>query len=457
MSSAALAGREPALAGARERLPPGPSLPLALQTLLAWGSTPRFLAAMRRRYGPIFTLRMLPWGTTVVLADRVLVEEVFRGSAEAFHAGEGNSLLAPVVGRRSVLVLDEQEHLAARRRLLAPFHGEAVSRFERAIKGIALVEARTWPLLEPFALLPSMRRITFEVILEAVIGVEGGVRAHELRRLLPPCAAVSPALMAMWAAPALARVGPWRRFQETVRSAREVLREEIAERTRDPGLVEREDVLSQLILAGEADQEELLDQLMTLLLAGHETTATALAWVFERLLRHPHALERARSGEREYLDAVIEETLRVRPVIPAVLRTLARPVSLGGYELPAGVTLQPAITLLHRDPELFPEPHRFIPERFLEQSTPRGYSWIPFGGGRRRCPGAAFAQFEMRTVLAAALDNAILRAERRRSERVRNRHITLVPARGTTVIKEVWRLAPPWRGRARCAAAGSSD
>jgi cytochrome P450 len=204
----------------------------------------------------------------------------------------------------------------------------------------------------------------------------------------------------------------------------------------DPQLGEREDVLSQLVRAGELDDEELRDQIITLLLAGHETTTTGLAWAFERLLRHPEILARARQGEDEYLDAVIAETLRVRPVIPAVLRQLQAPVELGGFSLPAGVTVMPAITLMHSDPTLYPEPARFDPERFLENGKASTYTWIPFGGGRRRCLGAAFASFEMRVALRTILKHTTLRADRAREEKVRNHHITLVPARGARVVRE---------------------
>jgi cytochrome P450 len=191
-----------------------------------------------------------------------------------------------------------------------------------------------------------------------------------------------------------------------------------------------------IVRAGETDDEELRDQLMTLLLAGHETTTTGLAWAFERLLRHPEALARAREGEDAYLDAVVQETLRVRPVIPVVLRKLTTPVELGGWQLPPGVTVMPAITLLHADPTLFPEPARFHPERFLEDGEGSTYTWIPFGGGRRRCLGAAFASFEMRVTLRTILAHTVLRADQPADERVRSHHITLVPERGALAVRE---------------------
>jgi cytochrome P450 len=417
-------------------LPPGPRTPRLIQTRLLWGGADRYLAHLQRRYGRIFTIRAFPWGTAVVVNDTDLVKQVFTGDPAVFHAGDGNSMLAPVLGLRSVLVLDEDEHLQARKRLLPPFHGEAVRRYGDVIERIVAEEVQRWPLERPFALHPRMRAITLEVILQAVIGVTDATRLRALRDLLPRTAALGPGIMVMWAVPALEHVGPWRRYRRTVADANSVLREEIAARRRDPRLEEREDVLSLLVRAGETDDEELRDQIMTLLLAGHETTTTGLAWAFERLLRNPEVLARAKEGDDAYLDAVVAETLRVRPVIPAVLRQLQAPIELGGFSVPAGVTIMPAITLVHSDPDRYPEPERFMPERFLENGKATTYTWIPFGGGRRRCLGAAFASLEMRIALRTILARATLRADRARDEKVRNHHITLVPARGARVVRE---------------------
>jgi cytochrome P450 len=417
-------------------LPPGPRLPRLAQTLLLWQRTLPFLAHSRRRYGPVFTIRAIPWGTAVVIDDAGLVKQIFTGDANVFHAGEGNSMLAPVLGRRSVLVIDEDEHLQARKRLLPPFHGEAVQRYGDIVERIVGEEIERWPLGEPFALHPRIRAITLEVILEAVIGVSDPVRLRGLRETLPAIAEIDFPTMTMWAVPPLRHFGRWRRYRRTVARANELLREEIAARRQAPDLAERQDVLSQLIQAGEIDDGELRDQIVTLLMAGHETTTTGLAWAMERLLRNPKALRRATEGDDAYLDAVVKETLRVRPVIPAVLRQLTQPVELGGWMLPAGVTVMPAITLMHEDPHTFPEPKRFRPERFLEEEQGSTYTWIPFGGGRRRCLGAAFASFEMRVALRTIVQRTTLRAEDPRDERARSHHITLVPARGARVVRE---------------------
>ncbi|HEY3759933.1 MAG TPA: cytochrome P450 [Solirubrobacteraceae bacterium] len=422
--------------GVQVALPPGPRLPLLAQSALTWQRTIPYLRWARRRYGPVFTIRSLPWGTAVVINDAELVKEIFTGDAAVFHAGEGNSLLAPVLGERSVLVIDEDEHLQARKRLLPPFHGEAVRRYGETIERIVTAEIDNWPLGRPFALHRRMRAITLEVILEAVIGVSDPARTQALREVLPRTVEIDPTIMMMWVVPGLGRIGPWRAHRRRVEEANRLLLEEIAARREDPRLAEREDVLSALVRAGEIDDGELRDQIMTLLLAGHETTTTGLAWALERLLRHPEALARAREGEDRYLDAVVKETLRVRPVIPAVLRQLKAPVTLGGWRLPAGVTVIPAVTLMHEDPTLFPEPQRFRPERFLEEEQGSTYTWIPFGGGRRRCLGAAFASFEMRVALRTILQHTTLRAADPRDEKIRNHHITLVPARGARVVRE---------------------
>jgi cytochrome P450 len=281
-----------------------------------------------------------------------------------------------------------------------------------------------------------MRAITLETILQAVIGVSDPERLRALREVLPATAEVGLGIMAMWVVPGLGRVGRWRAYRRTVAEANRLLHEEIAARRVDPQLEQRQDVLSQLVRAGEFDDDELRDQIITLLMAGHETTTTGLAWAFERLLRNPDALAKARKGDDAYLDALVQETLRIRPVIPAVLRQLQAPVELGGWRLPAGVTLMPAITLMHADPSLFPEPERFKPERFLDGGEGSTYTWIPFGGGRRRCLGAAFASFEMRVALRTILRRTSLRADSLEDEDVRCHHITLVPARGARVVRE---------------------
>jgi cytochrome P450 len=430
--------------GAEPSLPPGPPLPSLVQTPLLFAWPRRFLSACRRRYGDAFTLRIAPMGDIVYLADPEHVRAVFTGDSEVFHAGEGNQVLGHVLGERSVLLLDGEEHMRERRLMLPPFHGESVRAYEDVIAQIAREELDRWPVGSAFPLHPRMRAIALEAILRAVIGARDPRRLDELRRALPPLADIPGHVMLMWIRPELARIGPWRRFQDRVRAADEILYDEIRSRRADPALSERRDVLSLLLQARRDDgaamsDRELRDELVTLLMAGHETTATGLSWAFERLLRSPAVLRRLEAelaaGGDEYLEAVVKEVLRSRPVIWDVVRRLTRPAEVAGRLLPRGAFVAPAIILLHSSGRLHDAPDEFRPERFLG-GGPDPYTWIPFGGGVRRCLGASFAVLEMKTVLRVVLTGARLRAADPAPERARARHITLVPARGARVVLE---------------------
>jgi cytochrome P450 family 135 len=426
-------------------LPPGPRLPMAIQTMLTWGPWgEQVFDLVHRRYGDVFTARFAPTGTIVFLANPADVKDVFTGDATVFHAGEGNELLAPVLGERSVLVTDEQEHMYRRKLMLPLFHGEAVRQYAQIIRELTDAEIDRWPLGSKFKLHQRMRALTFEVILRAVIGVSDGPRLDSFRATMPALADVGGLEMLLWLWPALGHVWPWSRYRRAHQAANALLRGEIAARRADPALAERRDILSLLLQTrdeaqGGLDDEDLRDQIVTLLLAGHETTSTALAWAVECLLRNPAVLARATAaaheGDDAYLDAVAQETLRLRPVITAVARKLTAPATIAGYELPAGVVVAPAIGVIHQSPVLYPRPREFKPERFLDDRTP-SYAWIPFGGGIRRCLGAAFAQLEMRVVLETLLTRVQLAPADRRPELRRTRHITSVPGRGVRVIVE---------------------
>ena len=388
------------------------------------------------RYGGTFTVRAFPWGTAVVVSTPAAIRTVFTGDTDVWRAGDGYEVLRPLLGDGSVIVLDGADHLRLRRRLLPPFHGDAVRRHEHLIEEVVHEEIAGWPVGEPFPIMERMQAITLEVMLRAVIGAHEPARLDPLREAIRTAARLSSLDLLMWLWPALQRFGPWRRLIAELDRARALIREEIMRRRADPACGERLDVLSVLVAAGELDDDELLDQIGTLLLAGHDTTTTALAWTLERLVRHPAALARARSDDR-YLDAAIKETLRVRPVLPAVVRRLSQPAHLDGFDLPAGTIVMASTRLVHLSPELFPEPHRFMPERFLEaRGAP--YSWIPFGGGPRRCLGASFASFHMRVVIGTVLTHVALRPDRAADEALRSDHITLMPGRGARVV----RMAP---------------
>lgn len=427
-------------------LPPGPPYPRAVQTL-GWIARPGpFMERCRARYGDVFTLRVAHEGTWIMLSEPEAIKQVFTGDPRVLRAGEANAILRPFVGRRSVLLLDEPEHMVQRKLMLPPFHGERMQRYGALMRAVAEREIESWPTAEPVALWPRMQAVTLEVIMRAVFGFAEGSRLDRLRELLRHMLdwTTSTRQLAAMAVLGPDRVERRKSFRAVVDPVDALLFEEIGARRADPSLSERDDILSMLLLARHEDGEpmsdaELRDELVTLLVAGHETTATSLAWALERLLRHPEALQRLRdevaAGEDAYLDAVIKETLRLRPVLPIVVRRLAEPVEIGGWKLPAGVSVAPCVYLLHRREDLYPEPARFRPERFLER--PAGtYTWIPFGGGVRRCLGASFALFEMQTVLAAVVSRARLRPADARPERVARRAITLTPARGAEALVE---------------------
>ncbi len=430
-------------------LPPGPRWPRAWQTA-AWISRPGpFLQRCRARYGDVFTIR-IAGETWVFLSDPEDVKRTFTGDPRLLRAGEANAILRPVVGSRSVLLLDEPQHMIDRKLMLPPFHGERMQRYGEIMEQTTREEIARWPRDAPLALWPRMQAITLEVIVRAVFGVRERGRMDELegrlRRMLDWIA--NPSRLALVAISGPDRVERNRRFRRAVDAVDELLLAEIARRRESDDLDERDDILSMLVQARYDDgsamgDRELRDELVTLLVAGHETTATSLAWALERLIRHPQALARARdeaeAGEGEYIDAVVKETLRLRPVLPMVIRVLGEAMAFGGRLIPAGASVAPCIYLMHRREDIYPQASRFRPERFLEQ--PAGtYTWIPFGGGVRRCLGASFALFEMRQVLQTILAEVDLRASESASEPVARRAITLTPARQATAIVAERRL-----------------
>jgi cytochrome P450 len=418
-------------------LPPGPTEPRLAQ-MMQWISRPMAFATKQRdRYGDAFTANIdgQPW---VMLGDPEDIRTVFTAGPQRTNAGEANAVLRPTLGSHSLLLLDGEEHLRQRKLMLPAFHGERIERYRQIMRDATERAVASWRTGEPFALRPHTQAITFEVIVRAVFGVDDAdamARLREpLRRMLDWAGNPAPLLL-------VAVVGPEnpvvrrviaRRYLEPVDRELYAL---IAERRKAPDLAEREDVLSTLLLARDEDGEpmsdvELRDELLTLLVAGHETTATSLAWAVERLVRHPGALDRV-ATDAGYADAVVKETLRLRPVVAIVLRRLLEPLEVAGRELPAGTTVAPCILLVHRREDLYPEPDAFRPERFLRE-PPGTYGWIPFGGGVRRCLGAAFAQVEMQVVLETIARSARLEAVGE-PEEVRRRGVTLVPARGGQV------------------------
>jgi cytochrome P450 len=423
-------------------LPPGPRRPALLQTLAMTFAFDRFATMCSERFGPIVTLRLLGFGPMVAVTDPALIKQVFTGDPDVLHSGAANAQLSAVLGHGSVILLDGQRHLRRRKLLLPPFHGEAVRAYADVVAEITAAEIARWPRGRPFAILPRTRAITLEAILRLVVGVRDEERLARLRALLPRISGSMAGIVLESARPGLADGGlgprlPWVRTR--LRAAR-VLDEEIAAHRAAPE--GRDDVLALLVAARDEDggalsDEELRGELLTLLLAGHETTATALAWCFERLVRHPDVLARLQDdlagGDGAYLDAVVSETLRSRPVVDSAQRLLTEKLELGGYRLPAGTRVAASIWAVQHS-AAFEAPERFAPERFLERPV-APYTLIPFGGGVRRCIGASFAEMEMRTVLRTVLNRVDLQPTSAAPETARRgRGITTVPARGGRVV-----------------------
>jgi cytochrome P450 len=379
----------------------------------------------------------------VMISDPKAIKALYTEREHGLPPGR-DIILKPILGARSLLLLEGADHLAHRKLMLPAFHGERMRSYEPIVEEIVDAEIDSWRLEEEFAIHPRMQAITLEVILRVVFGVAEGPRLERLRPLLTNVLEETASPFTQLIGLATRRFGgrPWAKFEGRLKEVDELLYAEIADRRAEGGLEERDDILSVLMQArfedgGEMSDTDLRDQLMTLLLAGHETTATALAWTFDLLLRHPRELGRLRdsleAGEDDYLRATITESLRLRPVVPLAGRRLAKELSVDGLTLPAGTDVTPAIWLAHTRADVYPEPFAFRPERFLED-PPDTYAWVPFGGGIRRCLGAAFAEFEMRIVLREVLTRCDLHKANPAPEKIGRRNITLSPKDGTPVV-----------------------
>jgi cytochrome P450 len=391
-----------------------------------------------------------------MLTDPAEVKEVFTAPPDVLRPGEGARVLEPVVGSNSVLLLDESAHMGQRKLLLPAFHGERMERLTDLMEEVTAEELARLPRNAPVELHPCMQDLTLKIILRAVFGLDPGARFDKLRERLQtmlvfgdkPISLMPPPKDSV-AARILERVGPFAHFVRMQAEVDELLFELIAERRAEPG--ERDDVLAMLLEARHDDgssmsEQEIRDELLTLLVAGHETTASTLAWAFERLGHDPQVLgrlvEEIDVGEDAYLTATIQETLRIRPVLPNVApRLVAKPIEVGGWTYPPGCSLVLNSYLIHHDPEIYPDPDTFRPERFLDEQ-PGTYTWIPFGGGRRRCLGASFAMLEMKIVLRGALSTFELHPEATSPEVARRRNITVRPSHGARAVLADRRRAP---------------
>ncbi len=404
-----------------------------------------FMESCRRRYGAAFGVHFLGFERPMfMLSDPEAIRALYTAPEQGLPPGRTVALL-PIMGPSSILLLEGSEHLARRKLMLPPFHGQRMKAYEQTVRDVADREIDGWQADTPFALHPRMQAVTLEVILRAVFGVADPVRGERLRELLRSLlgATSSPVLQfRVLLARRLERGEPLAELGRVTAEIDEILLSEIAERRGDPGSVERDDILSLLVNAQfedktEMSDREVRDQLITLLLAGHETTATALAWTFDLLLHNPATLHLLRDelgagSEDAYLRAVIAESLRLRPVVPLAGRRLVSDLNVEGLSLPAGTDVTPAIWLTHTRSDLYPEPYAFRPERFLE-SPPTTYGWVPFGGGVRRCLGASFAEMEMRVMLKAVLERCELQAADPKPEFARRRNVTFSPRHGTVV------------------------
>jgi cytochrome P450 len=418
-------------------LPPGPRLPMSMQTLAMRTRQRPYLERARRRYGSMFALSVVGLGPTVIVSDPELVKQTFRADPRVLHAGTA-SPLRELLGENSMLGIDEEQHMEQRKLLLPPFKGQRMRQYEPMIAEIAAEEIERWPEDVEFEAAHAMQRITLRAILRAVFGAEGA-HLQTLEELIPQWTALgarvslSPELrrnLGPWA--------PWPKFQKLRRRIDGVLDELIALAKADPELESRADVLALMVQARHEDgspmsSPELRDELVTMLVAGHETTANTLSWAVERLRRHPQIVERlvqeVDAGGKALREATIREVQRSRPVIAFAGRYARKPFELGGYRLAVGTRILLAACLTHYDPQLFPEPDRFQPDRFLD-TLPDTYAWIPFGGGIRRCIGATFAHMEMDVVLRVLLERVELVPTSAPPERWAFRGVVWAPSQG---------------------------
>jgi cytochrome P450 len=423
-------------------LPPGPRSPSVVQLVQFTQRAIPWMTECGRRFGDPFTCRFPGLGTYVLVTAPELVKQIFTEDADVLLAGKANALIEPFVGRSSVLLLDGPPHLRQRRLLSPPLRGERMQAYASIMERAATGEIARMPVGRPFSMHAHMQSITLDVILRAVFGLDGDPRTRELRALLVALLEPPPAIFSFIPVRYLDFPGsPYRVYVARRDAVDRVLRAIIRERVAaPPGVTGGDDILSLLVAARDLDgapmtEDELRDELMTMLVAGHETTATALSWAIACVLEHPevHARLRAGGSSDEYVDAVIKETLRLRPILPDVVRQTQRPYQLAGYEIPAGVNLTPCIYLAHHRAETWGDPEAFRPERFLGAKIDP-YAWFPFGGGIRRCLGMAFALFEMRVVLRALFAQAELRLAERGPVKTVRRMITLAPQHGTRVV-----------------------
>jgi cytochrome P450 len=409
-----------------------------VQTVGWWNRPLAFHESCRRRYGDRYTVRLLGSPPFVMHADPEHIREIFTAPPEVLHPGEGARILEPVVGTYSVILLDERDHLSQRRLMLPAFHGEKMQQLSDLVAEVTEREVAGWPTGSELTLHPRLQALTLEVILRAVFGMDPGPRLDGLRAALTRILdfATQPMTLVPFLQRELGGRSRWGKFVALRAETDRLVYELIEERRADE---DGDDVLAMLLAARHEDgspmgAQELRDELMTLLVAGHETTASSLAFGMNMLARHPRVVDELRAEDDDYLAATIHEILRARPVLPnAAPRLVKQPVEIGGWRHEPGVCLLANTYLVHHDPAIYPDPYSFRPERFLDQQ-PGTYTWIPFGGGRRRCLGASFALLEMKTVLREVLRRFDLQPGVDGAEISRRRSITISPRLGASTV-----------------------
>jgi hypothetical protein len=431
------------------RLPDGPQTPQLYNGLAFLLTRNRVIKKWQRRYGDVFTVRMPGFGQMVLVATPDLVKQVYTAKPDVLHGGKNP--LGEILGPGSLFSMDEAEHLKERRMLLPPFHGERMRSYETIIEEEASRAMGSWPEGVEFAAIGSFQTVTLRIILRTVFGAEGRELA-ELEKLLPPMTTLGQRLVT---APFLRRDwgrrspgGRWKRMHAEYRLLVDKL---VDDHLADPGLDERIDILALMLRgyladAGEINHSDVADELLTLLVAGHETTASALSWSVERLRRHPEILRRledeARTDENALRLATAEEVLRVRPVINATARLVMKPFAIGEWVMPPGSRVVTGIAPLHKDVRFHENARSFDPDRYVGKK-PDTYAWIPFGGGMRRCIGAAFAQFEIDIVLRTLLRNFELQTTTESGERESFRGVAFAPSKGGATVVRRRQLGGP--------------
>ncbi len=424
--------------------PPGPRLAGPVQGLLFRRYRAWFLPAMARRYGDVFTVRIPPFADHIVVFSRPEhIKEIFAGDPRDLHAGEGNQILGPIMGEHSVLLTDEAEHARARRLLMPAFSGASLRGYRDLVASIARAEVDRWNTNTELRALDRMNAVTLDVIMRVVFGVTDARTHDQLAPRLNRMVNVPTIILLGWIFPRLNRIGPWKRFRDNQNEIDALLYGEIRQRRHESDLSRRTDVLSRLLQAGNHADEpaltdaELRDQLITLLLAGHETTAAALGWTLYELARHPdlqhRAYQAAVENDDKYLEAALKESMRLHPVIAGTARKLTRDQVIGGWPLPAGTVVITSIVLAHQRRDSYPDATIYRPDRFLDNEVEPN-TWLPFGGGVRRCIGAGFSLMEGTVVLREILTRYTLTPSADgRPERPWVRNITSIPSRHASI------------------------